>query len=48
MVMRAEEGSKISPAIELGSWDNPQRAEYAIIDKNGDPIDGWHKFEITE
>lgn len=22
--------------------------EYAIIDKHGDPIDGWHKFEVEE
>lgn len=22
--------------------------EYAIIDKHGNPIDGWHKFETTE
>ena len=22
--------------------------EYAIIDKHGDPIDGWHKFEVVE
>jgi hypothetical protein len=21
---------------------------YAIIDKHGDPIDGWHKFEVEE
>lgn len=22
--------------------------EYAIIDKHGNPIDGWHKFETTD
>ena len=22
--------------------------EYAIIDKSGNPVDGWHKFEVTE
>ena len=22
--------------------------EYAIIDKTGEPIDGWHKFEVVE
>jgi len=22
--------------------------EYAIIDKHGYPVDGWHKFEVTE
>lgn len=41
-------------------WDHPFPAqcdmddqkldeyEYAIIDKHGNPIDGWHKFEIEE
>lgn len=22
--------------------------EYAIIDKHGEPVDGWHRFEVTE
>lgn len=22
--------------------------EYAIIDKSGNPVDGWHKFEVEE
>lgn len=26
--------------------DSIESYEYAIIDKHGDPVDGWHKFEI--
>jgi hypothetical protein len=25
-----------------------QEYKYAIIDKHGEPVDGWHKFEIEE
>lgn len=24
-----------------------QEYTYAIIDKHGEPVDGWHKFEVT-
>jgi len=30
-------------------YDNtPELYEYAIIDCHGEPIDGWHKFEVEE
>jgi len=45
LVIRAVNGEKMYPSCEISSWDHPERADYAIVDKTGEPIDGWHKFE---
>jgi hypothetical protein len=32
----------------MDDQDEQNAYEYAIIDKYGEPIDGWHKFEVEE
>jgi len=32
----------------LNEDDDIKTLLYAIIDKHGKPIDGWHKFEVTD
>lgn len=51
MVVRFPKESleKIYPAESCTyDYDPIGSIEYAIIDKHGDPVDGWHKFEVTE
>jgi hypothetical protein len=47
MVVR-EGDSAVFPAMRLSYLDDISLYEWAIIDKHGDPIDGWHKFETED
>ena len=47
MVVRERGGALICPA-QFANYISYGNYEYAIIDKTGEPIDGWHKFEVTE
>ena len=38
----------IESAITMSFALGIKNYEYAIIDRHGDPIDGWHKFEIED
>lgn len=51
MVMRPKGESHLAyQAAWFGFTENTDVAgfEYAVIDKSGNPVDGWHKFEIEE
>jgi hypothetical protein len=45
MVMRSD-GTAPHPASYFTFSGPINDYEYAIIDKHGEPVDGWHKFEI--
>jgi hypothetical protein len=45
MVVRLDGGDAYSAGYFSFS-DAINNYEYAIIDKHGEPVDGWHKFEI--
>lgn len=42
------DGLPFVPAQGLDYSCSIERYRYAIIDKSGNPVDGWHKFEVTE
>jgi len=48
MVVRGQGGIYECPAAASDYTDDISEMKYAIIDKQGNPIDGWHKFEIEE
>ena len=45
MVVR-EDGGEANAGYGWVFKDKIPRFEWAIIDAHGDPIDGWHKFEV--
>jgi hypothetical protein len=47
MVMRRHHYEPCAPAF-FSLDEDVDDLEYAIIDKYGEPIDGWHKFEVEE
>jgi len=47
MVLRVI-GGPMSWLYPSQSIDFDTEYEYAIIDKTGEPIDGWKRFEVTE
>jgi hypothetical protein len=46
MVVR--QGSMIGPSASFSYIFGLETYEYAIIDNHGNPVDGWHKFEVAE
>jgi len=47
MITRLDMG-RTNPAMQFGYDTLLSNYEYAIIDKTGEPIDGWHKFEVED
>lgn len=48
VVKENENRTSIFPAAGYGGPARIDEMIYAIIDRYGNPIDGWHKFETTE
>ena len=48
MVVRTGGSNLAVPAQSSFYTNNITADEWAIIDSKGDPIDGWHKFEVEE